>query len=67
MWIYIVTGESESGDRYGPLAFTKRPSKEKLASIANNWDESEEGEVFIKTEVHGVLLNEGENERTGLG
>jgi hypothetical protein len=42
MKIWIVTGESESSDHYGPLAFSKKPSKSKLSELAHSWDGDEE-------------------------
>ncbi len=35
---WVVYGHSESGDDYPPIAFSKEPSEEMLAEIANDWD-----------------------------
>jgi len=42
MNIYIVTGNSESGDHYGPMAFYKKPTKKTLSTIAHDWDGDED-------------------------
>jgi len=42
MKVYVVTGDSESSDHYGPLVFSKKPTKKKLSEIAHNWDGDDE-------------------------
>jgi len=39
--VWIVTGKSESGDSYGPLAYDKKPSKAVLKRLAFSWDAGE--------------------------
>jgi len=43
--IWILTAHSESGDDFGPLAFSKKPTEAKLKKIAFDWDgeETEDG------------------------
>ena len=33
MKLWVVTGESESSDHYGPLVFSKKPSEERLKKL----------------------------------
>jgi hypothetical protein len=39
--VYVLTGHSESGDNFGPLVFSIKPSKQKLRRIAFEWDGDE--------------------------
>lgn len=43
--VWIVTGHSESGDDYGPVAFSYKPSDIELEDLACLWDgkDNEEG------------------------
>jgi hypothetical protein len=42
MKIWVVTGDSESSDHYGPFVFSKKPSKELLKKIAFDCDGDDE-------------------------
>jgi hypothetical protein len=66
MKMWIVTGSSESGDNYGPLAFSKNPSKKMLSTIAFCWDgnpEEKQGPGFdgsyVYLKVYGVIVDSG--------
>ncbi len=69
MKIWIVTGESESLDKYGSIAFTKKPSKSTLSKIAHYWDGDDEKSgggfdgsyVYIKLE--SVVVDEYVNKK----
>lgn len=44
MKVWVVTGDSESGDDYGPFVFSKKPSKEKLRKLCEehcDWGEGD--------------------------
>ncbi len=43
MSMYLVIGESESGDAYYAL-FEKEPSDEKLSELAHEWDGDDDKE-----------------------
>ena len=38
MKVWVVTGESESSDKYGPFVFSKKPNKAKLKEICKQCD-----------------------------
>jgi hypothetical protein len=59
MKIWIVTGDSESSDHYGPLAFSKKPSKKQLKKIAHGWDgtEEEDGPGYYGSYVYLTVKN----------
>ncbi len=40
--VYVVWGNSESGDNYGPFVFSKKPSKSTMKQIALDCDSTEE-------------------------
>ncbi len=42
--VYVLTGRSESGDYFGPLVFSIKPSTQKLRRIAFEWDGDEGNE-----------------------
>lgn len=42
MNICIITAESESGDHYGPFAFSKKPNKKTLEQLAFSLDGNED-------------------------
>ncbi len=45
MKVWVVTGESESSDNYGPFVLSKKPTKAKLKEICKqcDWPEDEGG------------------------
>lgn len=62
--IWIVTGHSESGDSYIPLAFTKKPTKKLLKKIAFSLDGDEDNPTgcgdygsYVYLEVEKVKLD----------
>lgn len=60
MKIWIVTGKSESGDIFEPLAFSEEPTKKILKKIAYAWDGDEEdqnGCGYLGSYVHLSLVN----------
>ena len=65
MKIWIVTGESESTDHYGPLAFSKKPTKSQLSKIAHDWDGDEEKQgsgfdgSYVDLDVSCVVVDAG--------
>ena len=44
MKVWVVTGESESSDHYGPFVLSKEPTEAKLREICENCDWSEDGD-----------------------
>lgn len=42
--VWVVTGESESGDHYGPWVVSEKPDEQKLRQIASHcdWPEGED-------------------------
>jgi hypothetical protein len=63
MKLWVVTGESESDDNYGPLVFSRKPTDEKLEKIAFVWDGDDEKEgpgnygSYVYLEVDEVELD----------
>lgn len=64
--VWIMTGQSESGDEYGPKIFKTEPrTRDKVLFILNNTpedfyeDEDEQGPGFLGTYVH-IEVTEGE-------
>lgn len=45
MNVWVVTGNSESGDRYGPFVLSKKPNDKKLKEICKqcDWPDDTEG------------------------
>lgn len=43
MKVWVVTGESESGDHYGPFVLSKKPDQKKLKEICKNHCDWQEG------------------------
>jgi len=40
--VWVVSGDSESSDHYGPLVFSDEPSEETYKEIAHSWDGDED-------------------------
>lgn len=36
--IWVVSGKSESGDDYGPIAYSSKPSSKTLKKLVEEWD-----------------------------
>lgn len=63
--VYVVTGDSESGDHYGPVVFSKNPSKKVLSKLANGWDGADDlgpgpgyGGSYVHLNVKLVTIDE---------
>ena len=62
MW--VLTGESESSDDYGPLVFSEKPSQEELKRIAFSWDGDEDDEgpgdfgSFVYLTLDEIIIND---------
>lgn len=39
--VWVVVGNSESGDDFGPVVFKDKPTDEKLKELCFNWDGDE--------------------------
>jgi hypothetical protein len=40
--VWVVTGNSESGDEFGPITFRNKPTQKVLKQLAYDWDGTEE-------------------------
>jgi hypothetical protein len=36
--VWVVTGSSESGDNYGPIIYSNKPSNKELRELCGEWD-----------------------------
>lgn len=53
--VYVITGKSESGDNYGPIVATNKPSEKYLKKLTYEWDgipEEENGPGNYGSYVH---------------
>jgi hypothetical protein len=42
--IWVLTGQSESGDSFGPITFQNKPTQKTLRQMAYDWDGTSEGD-----------------------
>ena len=51
--VWVVTGQSESGDDYGPEVYLEKPSEKILKNLVEGWDAGEwDGPGYQGSYVH---------------